>query len=150
MTAKQKNPSNLGIKMLTTQEVADWWPHIEPLFDKAAQGNDIIKDELTVQDIYELGINGTAAIFLVSENSEPACVLAFQFYMVGAKKGVDLIAFAGRDILKFKAAFWDSILGWLKANNVKFLDAYVTDRWAKIYQSKFGFHKSCSYVRMDI
>ena len=145
-----KKPNNLGIKMLTVQEITDWWPHIEPLFDKATQGNDIIKDELTVQDIYNLAVKGQVAVFLMTEDSQPGCVLAIQFYMMGNKKGADIIAFAGRDVLKFKAAFWDSIIKWLKVNNVKFLDAYVTDRWAKVYQGKFGFNKSCSYVRMNI
>jgi hypothetical protein len=52
--------------------------------------------------------------------------------------------------MKFKAAYWDTILDWLRANGVQFLDAYAPDRLARIYRSKFGFNKSCSYVRMSL
>jgi hypothetical protein len=52
--------------------------------------------------------------------------------------------------MKFKNAYWGLILDWLKANGCEFLDAYANERLAKVYMSKFGFNKSCSYVRMTL
>jgi hypothetical protein len=52
--------------------------------------------------------------------------------------------------MRFKAAYWRTILEWLRANGVQFLDAYAPERLAKIYMSRFGFNKSCSYVRMTL
>jgi hypothetical protein len=52
--------------------------------------------------------------------------------------------------MRFKTAYWDVILEWLRANGVEFLDAYAPDRLAKIYTNRFGFDKSCTYVRMTL
>jgi hypothetical protein len=41
-------------------------------------------------------------------------------------------------------------LDWLKANQIRFLDAYVDERRAKMYQSRFGFDRSCALVRMNL
>lgn len=141
---------NLSIEMLSAERVTELWPQLEPLFDKAAKGNEIAKDELDATDIYILAQTGMCVVFVGFESGVPACVLAIQFYMVGNKKGADIIALAGKNLMQFKMAYWESIVEWLKTNQVQFLDAYVTDRWAKIYKSKFGFNKSCSYVRMTI
>jgi hypothetical protein len=141
---------NLSIEMLSAERVTELWHELEPLFDRAVKGNEIAKEELEPNDIYILAQTGMCIIFVGFESGTPACVLAIQFYTVGAKKGADIIALAGRNLVQFKAAYWESIIQWLKTNQIKFLDAYVTDRWAKIYKSRFGFDKSCSYVRMNI
>jgi hypothetical protein len=141
---------NLSIEMLSPERAAELWPELEPLFSKAVVGNEIAKEELEPNDIFILTQTGMCVVFVGFESGSPACVLAIQFYMVGNKKGADIIALAGKNLLSFKVAYWESILKWLKANQIKSLDAYVTDRWAKIYQEKFGFNKSCSYVRMNI
>lgn len=141
---------NLFLELLSPERVAELWPELEPLFSKAVVGNEIAKEELEPNDIFILSQTGMCAIFVGFESGTPACVLAIEFYMVGDKKGADIIALAGRNLLSFKAAYWESILKWLKANQIKFLDAYVTDRWAKIYREKFGFNRSCSYVRMTL
>jgi hypothetical protein len=57
---------------------------------------------------------------------------------------------AGEGLMRFKAAYWGYILKWLKANGVKRLDAYGNSRLAAVYQKKFGFDKSCQYVRMAL
>lgn len=141
---------NLAIEMLSAERVTELWPELEPLFDRATKGNQISKEELEANDIFVLAQTGMCVVFVGFEDEVPACVLAIQFYMVGVKKGADVIALAGKNLLAFKAAYWESIINWLKANEIQFLDAYVTDRWAKIYRNKFGFNKSCSYVRMNI
>jgi hypothetical protein len=56
----------------------------------------------------------------------------------------------GKNLMKFKALFWPSILQWLRANGVQFVDAYANERIAQIYKSKFGFSKSCAHVRMSL
>jgi hypothetical protein len=141
---------NLSLEMLSPERVAELWPELEPLFSKAVVGNEIAKEELEPNDIFILAQTGMCVVFVGFESGVPACVLAIQFYTVGTRKGADIIALAGKNLLSFKAAYWESILEWLKVNQIKFLDAYVTDRWAKIYKEKFGFNRSCSYVRMTM
>jgi hypothetical protein len=95
-------------------------------------------------------VAGECAIFVGSEEREPKVVVAIQFNDSNGHKGADVIAMGGERLMKFKNAYWALILDWLKANGCEFLDAYANERLAKVYMSKFGFNKSCSYVRMTL
>lgn len=140
--------SVMSIEMLTPERVTELWPVLEPYFDAACKGNEIAKDELDVKDIYVLAVTGLVAVFVGFEDGEPACVMGIQFNTTNGHKCADVIALAGRGLMRFKAAYWRIILEWLKANGVEFLDAYAPERLAKIYMNRFGFNKSCMYVRM--
>lgn len=142
--------TQMSIEMLTPERVTELWPVLEPHFEAACQGNEIAKDELDAKDIYVLAVTGLVAIFVGFENDEPACVMGIQFTNTNGHKGADVMALAGRGLMRFKRAYWRSIIEWLKANGVEFLDAYAPERLAKIYMSKFGFNKSCMYVRMAL
>lgn len=140
--------SNMTIEMLTPERVTVMWPVLEPHFEAACNGNEIAKDELDAKDIYVLAMADVIAIFVGFEDGEPACVMGIQFNNTNGRKCADVMALAGRGLIRFKTAYWHIIIEWLKANGVEFLDAYVPERRAKIYMSRFGFTKSCSYVRM--
>ena len=140
----------MTIEMLTPERVAELWPVLEPHYEAACQGNEIAKDEMDAKDIYVLAAVGMVAIFVGFEDGEPACVMGIQFNTTNGRKGADIMALAGRGLMRFKAAYWQSILDWLKANGVQFLDAYAPERLAKIYLNRFGFTKSCMYVRMAL
>ena len=142
--------NNMTIEMLTPERVTELWPVLEPYFDAACKGNEIAKDELDAKDIYVLAITGLVAIFVGFEDGEPACVMGIQFNTTNGHKCADVMALAGRGLMRFKAAYWNIILEWLKANGVEFLDAYAPERLAKIYLNRFGFNKSCMYVRMAL
>jgi hypothetical protein len=142
--------SVMSIEMLTPERVTELWPVLEPYFDAACKGNEIAKDELDVKDIYVLAVTGLVAVFVGFEDGEPACVMGIQFNTTNGHKCADVIALAGRGLMRFKAAYWHIILEWLKANGVEFLDAYAPERLAKIYMNRFGFNKSCMYVRMTL
>jgi hypothetical protein len=140
----------MTVEMLTPERVTELWPVLEPYFDDACKGNEIAKDELDAKDIYVLAVTGLAAIFVYSEDGEPTCVLGIQFSTANGHKCADVIALAGRGLMRFKAAYWHVILEWLKANGVEFVDAYARERLAKIFLNRFGFTKSCMYVRMAL
>ena len=140
----------MTIEMLTPERVTELWPVLEPHFDAACRGNEVAKDELDAKDIYVLAAVGMVAIFVGFEDGEPACVMGIQFNTTNKHRCADIIALAGRGLTRFKAAYWHIILEWLKANGVEFLDAYAPERLAKIYLNRFGFTKSCTYVRMAL
>ena len=142
--------SEMAIEMLTPNRVDQLWPELEPYFDAACKGNEIADDEMCASDIYVLTQTDLAVVFVGYMDAKPACVMALQFNTTNGRKGADIIALAGKGLMKFKALYWSSILAWLKANEVQFVDAYAPERLAKIYMNKFGFTKSCSYVRMSL
>ncbi len=63
-----------------------------------------------------------------------------------AGNGVDGYA----SYLRFRPEVVITDLHMPKANGVEFLDAYAPERLAKIYLNRFGFNKSCMYVRMAL
>lgn len=139
-----------SIEMLSAERVTELWPELEPLLSKSIEGNEISKDNLDTQEIYDLATTGMCVLFVYFENNIPTCVLSIQFFMEGSKKGASILALGGKNLLSFKRFYWQSILDWLKANKVKYLDAYVASEYTKVYLKKFGFEKSCALVRMPL
>jgi hypothetical protein len=142
--------NQLTIELLTKERVTELWPVLEPLLESACEGNAIAKGEMDAGHILMAVQLDKAVVFAGSFDDQITCVLALQFFEVNKHKGADVMALAGRHLLKFKAAFWEPILTWLRANDVEFLDAYTPTNRAEIYLKKFGFDESCAYVRMNL
>jgi hypothetical protein len=139
-----------SIEYLTPQRVEELWVYLDPMLQKSCEGNEISKDEMDAKEIHDLAVSGMCVLFVYFENDVPACVLAIQFFMEGNKKGASILALGGKNLLTFKRLYWQSILDWLKANKVQYLDAYVASEYTKVYLKKFGFEKSCALVRMPL
>lgn len=140
----------LSIEMLAPEQVDGLWPALEPMLAAACNSHEIAKDEMDTETLRQLAVSGMCALFVMYVDAEPTCVLAIQFHEINGRKGADVVAFAGKHMLRFKQAYWDIVLEWLKANGVEFLDAYVPEDRVAIYQKKFGFTKSCAHVRMTL
>jgi len=136
--------------MLSPDQVDDEWAHIEPILKASCESNEVGILDITPEDIHILSVTGMCALFICRDGAIPTVVIAIQFSDTNGHKGADVIAMGGKHLMKFKVAYWDLILDWLKANGCEFLDAYATARLANIYKRKFGFNKSCSLVRMTL
>jgi hypothetical protein len=142
--------NDLSIEMLSVDRVVELWPVIEPFFEAACASHVIAKDEMQASDYYILATLEQLAILVCFDGDTPALALAIQFSMVNSHKCAEIMGLGGRKLFKFKTAYWQLVLDWLRANDVEFLDAFASDRMAKIYRNKFGFEKSCQYVRMTL
>lgn len=141
---------SLTIEMLTPPRALALWPKMEPLFKQACEGNPIATSTQSPKNILHMTQTDKAVVFACFDNGRLFTVLAFQFITVGDRKGAEVIAMAGRNLMQFKNAFWKPILDWLRANGVEFLDAYAPPRLADLYLAKFGFDQSCTMVRMTL
>jgi len=142
--------SEMSIELLTSERVTELWPEIEPLVESACNGNVVAKGEMDAGHVLLAVQLDKAVMFAGFLDSKVSCILVLQFYEVNGHKGADVMALAGRSLLRFKAAFWEPILKWLVANDVEFLDAYTPTERADVYLKKFGFTESCAYVRMNL
>ncbi len=142
--------SELTIEMLSPEQVNDEWDALEPMLEASCKSNEVGILDITPDDIRILAVTGLCVLFIGREGGTPKVVVAIQFNETNGHKGADVIAMGGERLMKFKDAYWNLILDWLKANGCEFLDAYANERLAKIYMSKFGFNKSCSFVRMTL
>jgi hypothetical protein len=142
--------SEMTIEMLSPEQVNDEWDALEPMLDASCKSNEVGILDITPDDIRILAVTGLCVLFIGRESGTPKVVVAIQFNETNGHKGADVIAMGGERLMKFKDAYWNLILDWLKANGCEFLDAYANERLAKIYMGKFGFNKSCSLVRMTL
>jgi hypothetical protein len=140
----------LRIEMLEPAQVEQLWPQLQPLYESACESHSIARDEMDSGVIYQLAMEGQCAIFAMYGDDKLTTTMAIQFHETNGRMGADIIALAGKHILLFRKAYWDIIVQWLKANGVEFLDAYVPEERAAVYQKKFGFDKSCAHVRMNL
>lgn len=141
---------DIALEMLSPEKAVEMWPQLGPLYDASCKSNEIAESEFSSADICVLAATGMCAVFVCYESDQPACTFAIQFNETNGKKCADIIGMAGRNLMQFKTVYWSLILDWLRANGIRYLDAYATERLARIYKAKFGFTKSCSYVRMDL
>lgn len=140
----------MHLVMLSKEEVTALWPLLEKLYEASSRGNEVGETEITATDIYLLAQTDMCVIFGFFEDDALVLTLAIQFHEVGDQKGADIIGMAGHKLMKCRAAHWDKILDWLRANEVKFLNCYTNHKLAKLLLKKFGFNKSCVYVRMTL
>jgi hypothetical protein len=142
--------TDLTIEMLTHEQVTAEWDVLRPLLAASCESNEVGITDITPDDIHLLAVTGMCVLFVGREAGTPKVVVGIQFHRTNGRKGADVIAMAGEQLLKFKAAYWALILDWLKANGCEFLDAYANERLAKVYMKRFGFNKSCCMVRMTL
>jgi hypothetical protein len=142
--------SKLTIEMLSPEQVDHEWDALGPMLEASCKSNEVGILDITPANIRTLATTGMCVLFIGRESGIPKVVVAIQFNETNGHKGADVIAMGGERLMKFKNAYWNLILDWLKVNGCEFLDAYANDRLAKIYMSKFGFNKSCSLVRMTL
>ena len=138
----------MELVLLTVDQVTEYWPQLEPIYTASCQSNEITQDDITATDIYLLAQTGLCGIFVATQKKHVVCTVAVRFCEVNGKKGADVVGMGGRNLMAVKAQFWGIIIDWLKANGATFIDTYANSRLAAVYLKKFGFNKSCSYVRM--
>lgn len=141
--------SVLSIELLASEQVSSVWPTIESLVGEACAGNEVAKDEMDAQHVLDVLLAGRAVLFIGYEDNQPACVLVLRAFTANGHKGANVMVLAGKRILGFKS-FWNRINDWLVLNNFEFLDACVPAERAHIYEQKFGFNKTCAYIRKNL
>lgn len=136
-----------NLELLTPERVLRLWPELRPLLVKSCESNSVSQTDITAEDIYMLALIGICAIFCATRDGAVACVIAVQFTETNGHKGADIIALAGKDLMKVKALYWDHVLDWMRANKIEFVDLYANERLASLYEKSFGFDRSCVMLR---
>lgn len=142
--------STPSVELLTTERALSLWPQMVPLIEESIEGNEVSADDLTAQDIFNAVCNDEVAIFACFLDGRLTTILAIQFHGDETTKCATIVAMAGKKLVFFKRHYWQAVLDWLRGNNIKFLDSHVPFDRAMMYTSKFGFDKSCAYIRMTL
>lgn len=137
-------------EMLSRDRAIELWPQLEPLLNKAASGH-VRSGGPDLQYMFNAICLDEAAVFAYFEDEKVSFVLVIQFFGTDDNKvGASIIALGGSGLLHFKHRYWHTVIDWLKANDVAFLDSHVPLEHAKMYTNKFGFTEASAYIRMPL
>jgi hypothetical protein len=136
------------MQMLSTEEVQQLWPQLEVMLRPACEANEVATTEVNPADILQAVVDGMCVVLAFFKADELGLALVVRFTDTNGHKGAEIIALGGKELVSFKRAYWPFVLDWFRANGCEFVSAYADERLAKIYKTKFGFDKSCEYVRM--
>lgn len=139
--------SEFPVKVLDLTTVKSMWDDIRPMLDASCKVNEVCETEIEVDDILVLMAIDQCTVIAVVEDDRPVFVLAIQFMLNAGKRGANVLAMGGTQMLRMKSLYWEHFLAWLRANKVEFLDAYVPNERRQLYQKRLGFNKSCSFIR---
>lgn len=138
------------IEHLTPARVEELWPEIEYLLYRVIE-EDIAAPNPTTPECIRIAVQHKLNHILgVFAGGRLDLILVFEFTVVGGVRTASISVIAGRGLLRFRSEFWQDILAWFRASGARAVDAYAKPRLARIYQKKFGFGESCSYVRMAL
>ena len=140
--------TKLSMQMLSTEEVQQLWPQLEAMLTPACKANEVATTEVNPADILQAVLDGMCVVLAFFKADELGLALVVRFTDTNGHKGAEIIALGGKELVSFKRAYWPFVLDWFRANGCEFVSAYADERLAKVYKTKFGFDKSCEYVRM--
>lgn len=137
----------LTIELLEPDKVDTVWKHIRPIVAAACRSNDAAQMDISPDTVYSLATTGMCVVFVGREKKKVRFVLVLQFTDMYGTRGAEIVAMGGAGMMKFKNAYWDVIVEWLKANGCKYIDACASERLANVYTKRFGFDRSRVCVR---
>jgi hypothetical protein len=132
-----------SIEFLYPNRAISMWGQLEPLLGK--EGNDC-----ATEDILRELKSGLCGVFAYYEDKKLKLAFTLRFTEVGKEKHAEIFALGGEGLMRFRKAYWNYILMWLKANQVKRLEVYGNERMVRIYRAKFGFNQRHEYASMAL
>lgn len=142
--------SDLTLELLTQEKAIQLWPELVPLVEASILGNEVSACDLTPQDIFNAICTDEIAIFAGFNGGTVIFILGIQFHGDENTKCATITVMAGTRMVTFARDYWDYVRDWLRSNGVAFLDSHVPLERAMLYMDKFGFDKSCAYIRMTL
>lgn len=133
---------------LTPQRLPEVWHALKPLVqdcvDRAAHG------EYGIEHIYRDLANMKAFAFVEYFNGIPVFLVVFEIEYYDKFRAANIPILAGRDFKGVRDRLWPTIRQWLRDNNVKTVDASVSDSMYRVCKRLFGFEKVYNHIRLDI
>ena len=138
-----------GSYILTPDQVVAMWDDIRPMLQESILANEVSEDTMTPEHILGMIVSEMAACIGFFENGNLKLVLAFQFESDNGNKSVNILAFAGEEMMAFKRLYWDYILNWFRANGVSRVETLANPRMAKVFR-RFGFDRSSVCISLSL
>lgn len=134
------------IEYPTQERLTELWPQIQPLFQRCCE--EAADGEIDAEDIRALHAMGGAHVFVELEEGVVTVAMAIEFIHYPKFKAANVFALGGHGLRQAKNRFWPLVVEWLKANEVKSVDAWVSDGMMKLLNRMLGFKKVYNHTRL--
>lgn len=140
---------SISIEYVEGQERIDQlWPELFPLFDRSCR--EAAKGEVEAIDIYQAFLQGKCIIFAELIDGHVSVATAIEFIAFPRYKVANVFALGGKNLRACTDRFWESIIKFLEANDVKSIDAWVSPAMARILERRLGFSLAYLHMRLRI
>jgi hypothetical protein len=116
---------------------------LEPVVKEAAKG------EFTVDDLYELNLQGKAITTLIEKDGNPAMAMVFEFVHYPQMMAVNIMALGGGYLDESIAEFWEQFKQWCKDAGAVAIEASCSPGMTRLL-SKYGFKPTYQLVRTEL
>lgn len=138
--------------LLSTKEQFDkYWLYTKPLVERCIKRS--MHGEITVDDIYNLALQGKFYIFIVKcdKGLMPSVKLALVLELVNYPRlpAMNILALGGEDLNALYEKFWKRLCGWAYMNGVRAIEGWVSPAMERVI-SKYGFRTVYTHMRLDL
>lgn len=138
----------MDITFITTPELlarkfAIAAPLLEPVVKEAAKG------EFTVDDLYDLNLQGKAITAVIEKDGNPAMAVVFEFVYYPQMMAVNIMALGGGYLDESITEFWEQFKQWCKDAGAVAIEASCSPGMTRLL-SKYGFKPTYQLVRTEL
>lgn len=118
-------------------------PMLEPVVKEAAKG------EFTVDDLYELNLQGKAITAVIEKDGEVVMAGVFEFVHYPQMMAVNIMALGGKGLEESTEEFWGKFKQWCKDAGAVAIEASCSPGMTRLL-SKYGFKPTYQLVRTEL
>ena len=139
--------SGIHLEFLEPDKVRDIWADIAPLYERSISHS--AHGEFTLDDLFNLAIEGRVAVGVVRQNSEIILSLMVEDRIYPHASAVNVFALAGRNLDGFMTHIFPLFCDWCRQKGVDWIECSVSPAMARIH-SRYGFRPIYQTLRFNL
>lgn len=139
--------SDISVEFVKPDDIRVVWPDIAPLYERSISHS--AHGEFTLDDLFNLAIEGRVAVGIVRQNSEIILSLMVEDRVYPHALAINVFALAGRNLDGFMTNIFPLFCDWCRQNGVDWIECSVSPAMARIH-SRYGFRPIYQTLRFNL
>lgn len=139
--------SDISVEFVKPDDIRVVWPDIAPLYERSISHS--AHGEFTLDDLFNLAIEGRVAVGIVRQNSEIILSLMVEDRVYPHALAINVFALAGRNLDGFMTNIFPLFCDWCRQKGVDWIECSVSPAMARIH-SRYGFRPIYQTLRFNL
>ena len=139
--------SDISVEFVKPDDIRVVWPDIAPLYERSISHS--AHGEFTLDDLFNLAIEGRVAVGIVRQNSEIILSLMVEDRVYPHALAINVFALAGRNLDVFMTNIFPLFCDWCRQKGVDWIECSVSPAMARIH-SRYGFRPIYQTLRFNL